>query len=127
MIDMNNTGKTSNQEETENKAGVNAIEAQTNAANGVSDTEEKQENNTETKDDADSDEAEAKDDETTGLHIIDYIGNGIWVDSENEKWSRDNVPGTNILSQRKYTDDEYKDRRDIKFMVRYGAMKETIV
>lgn len=62
-----------------------------------------------------------------GKCIVEYVGNSIWVDSNNNKWSRNDVKGTSIKSQRTYSAQEYESRDDLKFMVKYGEMKLTVV
>lgn len=64
---------------------------------------------------------------SNGVCVVDYIGNGVWIDSENQKWANKDISGTNIKCQRKYSADEYDKRDDIKFMVSYGEMKLTTV
>ena len=58
--------------------------------------------------------------------IIRYIGSGIWKDSDGKFWASENK-SDNILNERQYSISEYNKRDDIKFMVKYGAMKETHV
>lgn len=58
--------------------------------------------------------------------IVRYIGGGVWKDSRGKLWS--NTDKTqNILSERPYSESEYEEREDLKFMVSYGAMKVTHV
>lgn len=61
---------------------------------------------------------------TVNKHVLTFIGNGVWYDEKNDAWHRDNE---SIPASRTYTDNEYKDRKDLQFMVKYGAMKEQIV
>lgn len=72
-------------------------------------------------------ETEAKDeDKASGKVVVRYVGGGIWKDSKGNLWASENKSAT-ILNERQYSADEYENREDIKFMVRYGAMKETYV
>ena len=79
-----------------------------------------------------TEEAEAKTDEaeekkkTGKTVVVRYIGNGIWKDGKGELWASENK-SANILNERQYSINEYNDREDIKFMVKYGTMKETYV
>lgn len=58
----------------------------------------------------------------TGVAVVCYIGSGVWKDSKKCLWANENKT-KNILSERKYPIDEYEERDDLKFMVKYGAMK----
>lgn len=51
--------------------------------------------------------------------VLTFIGNGEWKDSKGEAWTR----GTT----RSYLESEYEGREDLKFMVRYGEMKVSLV
>lgn len=62
-----------------------------------------------------------------GKCVVEYVGNSIWVDSNNDKWSKNDVKGTSIKSQRTYSAQDYESRDDLKFMVKYGEMKLTVV
>lgn len=71
-------------------------------------------------------EAEETKKEASDKVIVTYVGGGIWKDSHGELWASSNK-SVNILSERQYKASEYEKREDIKFMVAYGAMKETYV
>lgn len=51
--------------------------------------------------------------------VVSYIGNGTWKDIKGERWSRNDT--------RSYDENEYEEREDIKFMVKYGEMKVSLV
>ena len=57
--------------------------------------------------------------------VVTYIGNGTWKDSNDKCWAR--VDGKNVLSTRSFNIDDYENRDDLKFMVRYGEMKVSFV
>ncbi len=56
---------------------------------------------------------------TVKKHLITYIGNGEFVDVCGHKWHKDD--------EQTYSEEEYKVRCDIHFMVKYGAMKHSVV
>lgn len=119
MIEMNNSTKSN---KSDNKKQT---KPQQDKQNGSVNTEKKEQTNEK------SNQQEQPKEETqtksNGVCIVDYIGNGVWIDSENQKWANKDVSGTNIKCQRKYSADEYDKRDDIKFMVSYGEMKLTTV
>lgn len=57
-------------------------------------------------------------------HVVMYLAGGIWCDHEGQYWCRDKKG--NCIQAKTFTDAEYQKREDIKFMVEYGAMKDTI-
>ena len=59
--------------------------------------------------------------------VVMYVGNGTWRDSKGEHWSRTEKPNVRILSTRSYDMSEYDNRDDLKFMVKYGEMKLSLV
>lgn len=70
---------------------------------------------------------ETKEETKSIIHVVEYVGTGIWVDSKRVSWSSVEHRGTDIIKQRNITDEEFQTREDIKFMIGYGAMRETIV
>jgi hypothetical protein len=60
-------------------------------------------------------ENEAKSDK----HVVSYIGNSEFIDSKGHKWHKND--------EQTYADDEYSERKDLHFMVKYGEMKHTVV
>lgn len=64
---------------------------------------------------------EPKEPEHTKSMVVTYIGSGIWKDSENSLWAREDK-GNAIRKTRIYPVGLYEKRDDIKFMVGYGAM-----
>ena len=52
-------------------------------------------------------------------HVIKYVGNGEYIDSIGHKWHNGHEQ---IMS-----DEEYEERVDLQFMVKYGAMTNTVV
>lgn len=59
--------------------------------------------------------------------VVTYVGNGVWRDAKGNSWARVDRPGTDILATRSYAEAEYNEREDLKFMVKYGEMKITLV
>ena len=59
--------------------------------------------------------------------VLTFIGNGEWKDSKGEMWSRNERPSAEVLATRSYLESEYEGREDLKFMVRYGEMKVSLV
>lgn len=57
-------------------------------------------------------------------HSVMYIANGIWKDSKGVYWSRE--PHANCVQSKTFSDGEFESRDDIKFMVRYGSMKDIV-
>lgn len=97
-----------------------AIEAQTDGAELTDNTSDNSENK------AEASNEEAKDEEA-GKAVVSYIGNGVWRDAEGKCWSRNERNDVDILSTRSYDKDEYEERDDLKFMVKYGEMKLSLV
>lgn len=58
-------------------------------------------------------------------HHLTYLGNGIWTDAKGKTWCRESRKG--CITGMTMTGTELADRPDIMFMVRYGAIKDTIV
>lgn len=58
--------------------------------------------------------------------VVRYIGTGIWKDENGLLWSK-NDDGNAIKSERVIAKHDYDERKDIKFMVGYGAMAVTFV
>lgn len=58
-------------------------------------------------------------------HHLTYLGNGIWTDANGKTWCRESKKG--CITGMTMTDAELADRPDIKFMVKYGAIKDIIV
>lgn len=71
-------------------------------------------------------EADAKTEQGTGgrRHSIMYIANGIWKDSKGVYWCRE--PHTNCIQSKTFSEEEFQARDDIKFMVKYGSMKDIV-
>lgn len=119
-VKMSNLNKSTNKE-VENKATVQA---------DLGNKSETVQNDKETDKKTEKKETQVKSDNAHiggGKCVIEYIGNGIWIDSDNKKWSRENIAGTEIKNQRTYPAQEYESRDDLKFMVSYGEMKLTVV
>lgn len=96
------------------------IEAQTNGAELTDNTSDNSE------DKAEASNEEAKDEEA-GKAVVSYIGNGVWRDAKGKCWSRNERKDVDILSTRSYDKGEYEERDDLKFMVKYGEMKLSLV
>lgn len=71
-------------------------------------------------------EADAETEQSTGgrRHSIMYIANGIWKDSKGVYWCRE--PHTNCIQSKTFSEEEFQARDDIKFMVKYGSMKDIV-
>ena len=66
-------------------------------------------------------QAEKEEEQATGMVVVQYIGNGVYIDDHKDMWA--NVDKSkNILKSRQYTVDEYELRKDLQFMVKYGEM-----
>lgn len=91
-------------------------------ANASTETENKSEN---TKKESEKPQETPK--ATVTRHVVSYVGNSIWVDRTGQHWSRNEFPGTNIVTSKEYSDEEFKERSDIQFMVSYGEMRVTTV
>lgn len=53
-------------------------------------------------------------------HIVTYIGNGTWRDSNDKPWEKNTTEEVeSTMTQEQYLE----TRPDIEFMVEYGAMK----
>lgn len=121
-IDMNKIKKTTDNSTEIDKLETNEpIEAGIESAESINNALKASEDTNETKQ-----ENEAKTNETASGVVVRYIGGGIWKDSNGALWASENK-SENILSERQYTIAEYEKRSDIKFMVQYGAMKETYI
>lgn len=119
-VKMTNSNKSSNTEEQK------ATKQQINEQNKSSDVSEATKDNE--KPSVKASVEQPKDNKIGGGKcVVEYVGNSVWVDSNNDKWSRNDVKGTSIKSQRTYPAQEYESRDDLKFMVQYGEMKLTVV
>lgn len=58
-------------------------------------------------------------------HMLTYMGNGIWTDQTGKCWCRDKK--ANCINHTTMSAKELDARPDIKFMIKYGAIKDTIV
>ena len=76
--------------------------------------------------DKEAEDGKGEEPKPSGKIVVRYIGGGIWKDSKGDLWASENK-SVNILSERQYDADEFENREDIKFMLKYGAMKETHV
>lgn len=52
-------------------------------------------------------------------HVVTYIGNSEFIDATGHKWHNND--------EHTYDDNEYTNRKDLHFMVKYGEMKHTVV
>lgn len=52
-------------------------------------------------------------------HVVTYVGGSEYIDASKHVWHKGD--------EMTYSDDEYNERNDIHFMVKYGEMKHTIV
>ena len=59
--------------------------------------------------------------------LVEYIGHGVWRDSNGDVWSKTANEHASILTSRSYPVEEYEKRQDFKFMEGYGEIKVTIV
>ena len=118
MIEMNNSTKSNKSDDKKQ------TKPQQDKQNGSVNTEKKEQTNEKPSQQEQPKETKPQT-KSNGVCVVDYIGNGVWIDSENQKWANKDVPGTNIKCQRKYSVDEYDKRDDIKFMVSYGEMRLT--
>ena len=98
---------------------------QDNNQESIDNTQEGQDNTLEIKLDGDTEKPQ-KPTATMTKHIVTFIGNGIWMDNHGDSWHRGHH-NENIKSEREYTDEEFVNRNDLKFMISYGAMKHTKV
>lgn len=87
-------------------------------------TETKKSTNEPTKAEPTKAQADTKKDEipTSGTAVVRYVGSSIWQDEKKAYWSKSDL-GEEILSERQYPASEYKDRKDLQFMVGYGEMQ----
>lgn len=87
-------------------------------------TETKKSTNEPTKAEPIKAQADTKKDEipTSGTAVVRYVGSSIWQDENKAYWSKNDL-GEEILSERQYPVSEYKDRKDLQFMVGYGEMQ----
>ena len=63
--------------------------------------------------------AQSEGSETAVKHVIVYLGSSEFKDSTGHKWHRND--------EKTFSDEEYKTRADLHFMVSYGEMKHTAV
>jgi hypothetical protein len=123
-IDMNEIKKdTINSAEIEKSNDPKQAETDTKIDESTDNALKTAEDNSET---ATKTEDETNKTEFDGKVVVTYVGGGIWKDSEGKLWAS-TKKSDNILNERQYTAEEYKNREDIKFMVSYGAMKATHV
>lgn len=60
-----------------------------------------------------------------GMHHLSYIGQGIWKDAEGQNWCREEK--NNCISDKNLTAAELEKRPDLKYMIKYGAMKDIVI
>lgn len=87
---------------------LNTPEIKTNAEDTLKDTSKSPEAN-----------AQESNKPTIKKHLITYVGNGEYVDVCKRKWHNGD--------EETYSDEVYEMRKDIHFMVKYGAMKHSVV
>lgn len=107
-----------------------ATEAHTDGAELTDNTSDNSEDKAEASNEATKGEeagSEATNGEEAGKAVVSYIGNGVWRDAKGKCWSRNERKGVDILSTRSYDKGEYEERDDLKFMVKYGEMKLSLV
>ena len=98
-----------------NMSGVNAVNASATAPQ-INQEAENTSKDTQKPTEANAQQAST---ETAVKHVLVYIGQSEYKDSTGKKWHK-NDEGT-------YTEQEYSTREDLKFMVKYGEMKHTVV
>lgn len=60
------------------------------------------------------------------MHHLTYLGNGIWKDVTGQSWHHtDGKKG--CIAHKMMSDKELQERPDIKFMIKYGVIKDVIV
>lgn len=89
----------------------------------INNAEEDKKDNNEIVQESETKEAEKQ---SPNMVVIQYVGNGIYVDDHKDMWANSNK-SKNIVQSRQYTADEYDKRKDLQFMVNYGEMKAIIV
>ena len=121
-----NFNKDTKSNESTESTDIKATETQADAVELTDSALENSENVSETA----KEKAEEKTEDVerlVGSVVLTYVGNGVWRDGKGKCWSRvDNKPA-NILSTRTLLVSEYEGREDLKFMVKYGEMKKTLV
>lgn len=101
----------------EELTGAIKPETQEETQNKLSNVQEKSEDIKET-------EKEPQAKATVKQYVIKYVGGGVWIDKDGKAWARDRK---NMIGSKNFTEEEYTLRDDIKFMVKYGEMEETVV
>lgn len=64
-------------------------------------------------------ESKQNEEQKTTKHVIIYLGSGEYIDANGNKWHKND--------EKTFSDDEYRKRTDLEFMVKYGEMKHTAV
>lgn len=64
-------------------------------------------------------QAEKSTKQASNKHVVTYIGNSEFTDSNGHKWRKND--------EQTYIDEEYNKRTDLHFMINYGEMKHTVV
>lgn len=124
---MSEDKKTTTQNTAESNESVDVKPMETGKASDKSidnATETKKSINEPTKAEPTKAQADVKKDEipTSGTAVVRYVGSSIWQDEKKAYWSKSDL-GEEILSERQYPASEYKDRKDLQFMVGYGEMQ----
>lgn len=110
----------------ENSVGVSEPKATENeVVNGLNESENTQETETQAEERATESESVAKS-ASNIHHLVEYIGNGVWIDSKGVHWAR-NIENTDMTSNKDFSDEDFASREDIQFMIQYGAMKHTTI
>lgn len=87
---------------------LNTAEIKPNGEDTLKDTSKSAETNT-----------QESNEPTVKKHLIVYMGSGEFTDVLGHKWHNGD--------EKTYSDDEFKARHDIEFMIKYGAMKHSVV
>lgn len=120
------TEKTVEQHKIDSGEAVNQPDAAINAASAAVDSEEAKETAL-NEPPAQAQEPTEKPEQTDGVkHHLTFLGHGIWTDAVGQYWHRNEGKG-GCITHKLMGDAELQARPDIKFMIKYGAIKDVIV
>lgn len=115
-------GNTGNQA----KSGELANSEPTNAGQPPVELTDSTSENTEDTNEAEKKTQDEQHKEGGAVVVVTYVGTSIWKDGEGKLWAANKMTD-NIMSERQYPKDVYDAREDLKFMVKYGTMKISVV
>lgn len=67
----------------------------------------------------DTQEPKQEEEQKATKHVVIYLGSGEYIDSTGKKWKRNDEVTLD--------EEQFENRKDLQFMIKYGEMKHTVV